>query len=130
MQLSGQITVTTAGTAVAGPSTTGARQVAIKAHPGNTAGASAQILAVKVVGGTSTGFGQTNITFVANALLEIRRTAATTFQFWYNGTQFFGDQTISDAAILAGGYCGMAMLCDGWRVSEFQMDGVVIPFRF
>lgn len=36
MQLSGQITVTTAGTAVAGPSTTGARQVAIKAHPGNT----------------------------------------------------------------------------------------------
>ena len=36
MQLSGQITVTTAGTAVTGPDTAGARQIAIKAHPDNS----------------------------------------------------------------------------------------------
>lgn len=35
-QRSGQITVTTAGTAVAGPSTPQARRFALKAHPDNT----------------------------------------------------------------------------------------------
>ncbi len=36
MALSGQITVTTAGTAVQGPTTPDADQFAIKAHPDNT----------------------------------------------------------------------------------------------
>lgn len=97
----------------------------------NPTGTSVAVIASKAVAGTATTLiGSTSIAFVANALLEIRRTAATTFQFWYNGTQIGTDQTVSDATILAGEYVSMTMLCDGWRVSEFQADGVVIPFRF
>lgn len=97
----------------------------------NSAGTSAAVIAAKVVAGTSTTLiSSTDISFTANALLEIRRADTTTFQFWYNGSQVGTDQTVSDAAILAGGLVGMVMLCDGWRVSEFQADGVAIPFAF
>lgn len=43
----------------------------------------------------------TNITYVADAVLEIRHTAETTYQLWYNGSQVGTDQTISDANINA-----------------------------
>jgi len=48
----------------------------------NPTGASVAVIASKAVAGTATTLiGSTSIAFVANALLEIRRTAATTFQF-------------------------------------------------
>jgi len=39
------------------------------------------------------------ITYVDDKLIEIRHTAATTYQLWYNGAQVGADQTINDAAI-------------------------------
>lgn len=97
----------------------------------NSAGTSAAVIAAKVVAGAqATLISSTDIAFVADGLLEMRRTATNTFQFWYGGSQVGTDQTVSDAAILAGLYCGMVMLCDGWRVTEFQMDGAAVPFRF
>lgn len=61
----------------------------------------------KLVNTTYTELSVTNIAQIAGSLLEIRRTAATTFQIWYNGTQRGTDQTISDAEIINNTYAGM-----------------------
>lgn len=61
----------------------------------------------KIVNTTLTELASANIAHVAGAQLEIRRTAATTFQLWYNGTQRGTDQTISDAEIVSNTYAGI-----------------------
>ena len=63
---------------------------------------------LKCVGGTkSIVIGVTEVTYAAGASLEIRHTAATTFQVWYNGTQVSTDKTIADAGIISNKYHGI-----------------------
>lgn len=56
----------------------------------------------KVVGGTfSADLISAAATYVDQADLEIRHTAATKFQLWYNNVQIGAEQTISDAGIVS-----------------------------
>jgi hypothetical protein len=85
---------------------------------------------VKVVAGVATTLiANTTVTFVAGALVEIRR-SGTTFSMWYNGSQLGTNQTINDAAILAGQYCGVGAYVPAVLLSEFQINGTKVPFRF
>lgn len=85
----------------------------------------------KQVGTTRTGLGATTyVNFSAGALLEFRRTATNTFQVWYNGTQAGSDITISDSQIISNRWFGIVSLSDVQRISEFQIDGRKVPFRF
>lgn len=59
----------------------------------------ANAVMVKLVGGVWTQLISTAATYAAGALIEIRRTATTTFQLWYNGVQRGTDQTVADAGI-------------------------------
>lgn len=70
------------------------------------------------------------VTFVANALLEIRRPSGNTFQMWYNGAQVGTDVTVSDASIIDNDYFSMIALHPTTRFSEFQINGVAVPFDF
>lgn len=72
----------------------------------------------------------TDMPFSAGALLEMRRTGATTFQMWYNGVQYATDITISDASILSNRWFGIHGLTSVQRISEFQINGRKVPFRF
>ena len=57
---------------------------------------------IKVVAGVPTIVDAgTSFTYVAGAALEIRHTAANTFQVWYNDGQLGADRTISDAGIIS-----------------------------
>ena len=76
---------------------------------GNDTGGAKYVRAYKVVNGAMTAlFGSTSVVYVAGAPIEIRRTASTTFQIFYNGTQVSTDQTITDTEIVNNqNYCGM-----------------------
>jgi len=45
--------------------------------------------------------------YVEGANVEVRKTASTTYQLWYNGAQIGADQTISDAGIISNTYHGL-----------------------
>ena len=62
---------------------------------------------IKYVAGSPTTLIDTATTYADGAMMEIRRTAATTVQIWYGATQVGTDQTVGDAAILTGNYYGM-----------------------
>lgn len=54
----------------------------------------------QVSGGVYTAkINGTAVTYADDGLIEIRHTAATTYQLWYRGSQVGADQTISDANI-------------------------------
>lgn len=102
----------------------------IQARMSSTVGTPCRVTLQKIVGGTATTLiSFTGVTFSANALLEIRRTANTTFQLWYNGVQVGTDQTIADSGILSNSYHGLKSLTSDWLVSEFQINNLVCPFR-
>lgn len=72
----------------------------------------------------------TPTTFVQDALLEIRRPSGNTFQMWYNGVQIGADQTVNDASILSNTIFSFSSLHPATLISEFQINGVKVPFRF
>jgi hypothetical protein len=64
-------------------------------------GAANTIHLIKCVNGTYSDVLINQLaTYVAGANVELRKTAATTYQVWYNGAQIGADQTISDAGII------------------------------
>lgn len=87
-------------------------------------------LSKQVNGVSATLIAATTVSFVSNALLELRRTGPTTYQIWYNGSQVGTDQTISDVEFAANPYYGMTSRDAICRFSEFQINGVKVPFRF
>lgn len=100
----------------------------VSAQIGAGTGAPFRVSLFKVVAGITTSMiGVTPVTFVANALLEIRR-SGNIYQLWYNGSQVGTDQTISDG--YAGPYCGIYSRDAICRFSEFQINSKKVPFRF
>jgi len=55
----------------------------------------------KCVAGVYTSLVSAGATYVAGARLEVRKTAPTTYQLWYNGAQVGTNQTVSDAGIIS-----------------------------
>jgi hypothetical protein len=75
----------------------------------------------KCVGGTYTDLISTAATYVANAAIEIRRTAASdTYKLYYNGAQVGTDQTISDAGIVSNTLHGYFNTYAGNGLSAFS----------
>jgi hypothetical protein len=66
-----------------------------------------RLVLYKLVNNTYTVLATNDVAYVAGAFIEIRRTANTTFQSWYNNTQVGTDQTVSDSAIINNTYVGM-----------------------
>lgn len=94
-------------------------------------GAPFQVSLSKIVSEVQTSLvAATTVSFVANALLEIRRPSGNTFQLWYNGSQVGTDATVDDASIIDNSCFAMMTLTDGPRISEFQINGTKVPFRF
>lgn len=63
----------------------------------------------------------TVITYAADAQVEIRHTASTTYQIWYNGVQVGTDQTISDAAINTNTLYAQFSVYEGNTFSSFEV---------
>lgn len=87
-------------------------------------------LSKQVNGAFTTIVNLTSVTFVQDALLEIRRPSGNTFQLWYNGTQVGTDVTVSDASVINNTLFSMISLHPTTLISEFQINGVKVPFRF
>jgi hypothetical protein len=78
---------------------------------------------IKYVGTTPTVLiDNTAATYVAGASVEIRKTAATTFQLWYNGSQVGIDQTVSDAGIISNQYFGVFGTHSGGQCVSFYLN--------
>ena len=56
---------------------------------------------IKCVGGTYTNVLSNSVAFSAGATIEVRKTASSTYQLWYGGSQRGADQTISDAGVIS-----------------------------
>ena len=112
------------------PSPTSLDGVLVSTSSGS--GAPFRLGLTKVVAGvTTTLIAVTTASFVSNALIELRRTAPTTYQMWYNGSQVGTDQTISDSQFASSPPCfGLTARDAVCRFSEFQINGVKVPFRF
>lgn len=90
-----------------------------------------RVTLIKSVGGTlTTLIANTTLTFVAGAYLEVRRPSPTTFQLWYNGAQVGTTQTVSDSQIVGNVVHGIRAITALWKISEFQINGKKVPFRF
>lgn len=76
----------------------------------------------KIVNGAPTRLISTATTYSAGAPLIVKRTAATTFQLWYNGVQIGTDQTISDAEIVGNTYHGMFSNYAGSTPGTFRVE--------
>ncbi len=70
----------------------------------------------KKVGATYTTVQDITAAYSAGALLELRRTAATTFQVWYNNAQVGADLTIGD---VDGIYWGIFSTAGGSQLDSF-----------
>lgn len=70
-------------------------------------GTSNKIYMDKRVGGTWTTVASATIAYAAGRKVELRHTAANTWQMWYNEIQIGTDQTISDAGIVGNTLHGM-----------------------
>lgn len=77
---------------------------------------------IKVVNGTPTRLINTSATYAAAGALIVKRTAATTFQLWYNGTQVGTDQTISDAEIISNTRHGVFSNYAGSTPGTFRVE--------
>jgi len=76
----------------------------------------------KYVGATMTQLLRVTAAYSAGASVEIRRTAPTTFQLFYNDVQRGADQTISDAAIVNNKYFGMFSVKASNTCASFQLS--------
>lgn len=84
-------------------------------HNGQTA-----ITLIKCVNGTYTSvLSNAATTYVANANVEIRHTATTTYQLWYNGAQIGTDQTIDEPTIYNNTLCGTFSTWGGNSLNRF-----------
>jgi hypothetical protein len=75
----------------------------------------------KYVGGARTNLISTNMTYVANAPVEIRKNG-TTVQLFYNGAQVGTDQTVSDAGIIGNTIHGLFNAYSGNTCDSFAMQ--------
>jgi hypothetical protein len=96
----------------------------------STATASGIDLAKFVNGVRTSLITPTAITFDATKAIELRRPTATTFEMWYDGVQVGTTQTVSDVEIVSNEWCGLVSVDSAEKISEFQIDGVRVPFRF
>lgn len=87
-----------------------------------------QIRLDKIVGGVTTNLVSSALSFVANASIEIRRTATATFQVWYNGVQVGSNQTVNDAAIQSGKYFGINSGNSGNLFANLIINNNNLPF--
>lgn len=85
----------------------------------------------KVVNGTWTNLvPRVTVAFSSLAQVEIRRPSGNTIQLWYNGVQRGTNQTVADASIISNTIYGLFSTFSGNLLSEFSLDGAVIPFGF
>ena len=82
----------------------------------------AKVALWKKVGSTISVVYSTNTAYVAGALIELRRTAATTYQLWYNGSQIGTNQTISDAGLLACTHVGLYSTRSDTTFANFSIE--------
>ena len=87
-----------------------------------------QIRLDKIVAGSPTNLVSSTLSFVANASIEIRRTATATFQVWYNGVQVGSNQTVNDAAIQSGRYFGINSGNSGNLFANLIINNNNLPF--
>jgi len=80
----------------------------------------------KVINGVATRIAGNTIAYATDAphTVEIRRTAATTFQMWYDNAQVSTDQTVSDAKVQSLKYLGMIATGGGCAVDAFFCNPV------
>ena len=83
-------------------------------------GSSGNLYLWKCVAGTISQVVASAVTYVAGAAVELRKTAATTYQMWYNGAQVGADQTISDASIISNTRHGLLSAYNGNQCSFFS----------
>lgn len=83
----------------------------------------------KIVGGVTTNLITSAGSFVANALIEINRTALTTFQLKYNGVQIGTNQTVSDVAIWFGNRYGLYSTNAANKFNNIIVNGQNLPFH-
>lgn len=76
----------------------------------------------KCVAGTYTELISTAATYSAGAPLRVVRTAPTTYQLWYNGTQVGTDQTIADAGIVNNTLHGMFNTYESNGLDDFAIE--------
>lgn len=101
----------------------------IQARLSSTVGTACRVNLQKIVNGTVTNLiSFTSVTFVSNALFEIRRLSNNVFQMWYNGSQVGTGQTISDSEIISNSYHGFRLLTSDWLTSEIQINNLTVPF--
>jgi hypothetical protein len=74
----------------------------------------------KCVAGTISQVATGSVTYVANAAVELRKTASTTYQMWYNSVKIGTDQTISDAGIISNTRHGLLSAYSGNTCSFFS----------
>ena len=73
----------------------------------------------KVVAGTPSQVASVAITYSAGKNIELRKTAATTYQMFYNGVQVGTDQTISDVGIISNTLHGVFSTYGGNSLDRF-----------
>lgn len=80
----------------------------------------------KVIAGVATRVYGATVAYASDGahVVEIRRTAATTFQVWYDNTQSGTDQTISDAQLQSLRYAGLIATGGGVAVDAFFCGAV------
>lgn len=78
---------------------------------------------IKYVGTTpAVLIDNTTTNYVSGRSVEIRKTAATTFQLWYNDAQIGTDQTVSDAAIINNQYFGVFGTSPDSQCASFYLN--------
>ena len=102
-------------------SATNPQNFIIAFHDGST------IYLDKCVAGVYTTLITVASTFVADALIEIRRPSGNTFQLWYNGAQVGTNQTISDASIISNLRYGLFSTDGNNKISSATIGGLVVP---
>lgn len=87
-----------------------------------------RIRLAKIVGGVPSTVGaDATITFVAGAILEIRR-VGNVFTIYYNNLATSATGTIDDASIVDNPYYGFCILGAAARVDNFWLNGRRVPF--
>lgn len=81
----------------------------------------------KSVSGTKTMLIGASVTYVADAILEIRCTG-TTVQLWYNGAQVGTDQTVSDGAIASGAIHGLFSTSGTANTTDFWLGRSITQY--
>jgi hypothetical protein len=74
---------------------------------------------IKCVGGIFTLVSKSDANYVAGAAVELRHTAANTWQMYYNGTKISTDQTISDTGIITNLHHGAFSANGGLQLDYF-----------